>query len=576
MGIKGGTLRKKISKNYPKFDRTRIHSNDSVHWCKRSKLPPIPSRFQNLYHKDSVGNSDENFIMFDGDVGFSDSARHTAQDAWFMFPEIAPFNAPRSVTPVIVQSRKQLRGQLFNGDVDYLIGGGIELENGGLLLDIDSQRNLRYPYKIATYYPIRNVLLIKNLLHGSPTPSIVKLVEWIFTVTSTLGYKYNKFGDALLIGCDPEFTITDILDERISAQSIFPDPNRNEPIGTDGHSNTGELRPAPSNCPLGLTRNIKKLMGELAIKLGNDKKVLTGGGGTITSLGHHIHFSIMISSDEVELLDDFVGRPSLRIKGAKRPDSGFESLGQGAVRQQPHGCEYRTAASSLIPELTDALHTTGYCCIMKWHSLQEGECFEFDIDQSTKIPTIGSYRMLDITDDKRYIPHLEEMWKWANHVDGREIDPKRDILYRWVEGRTEVKPRPGLKINWGADIFPSVVKENFIELPFLNKIYDMTVILLPPTEEETRRIVQLCLSEEDQAKINAGRPTVRIGGKDQKWCEENLVLLRALKHKYRLDAIPGFKHPTKKIGLTKNFLNSLGSMAKLQNFVLDVAKIICV
>jgi hypothetical protein len=402
-------------------------------------------------------------------------------------------------------------------------------------------------------------------------------MEWIFTVTNTLGYKYNKFGDALLIGCDPEFTITDILDERISANSIFPDPNRNEPIGTDGHSNTGELRPAPGSCPLELTRNIKKLMTELATKLGNDKKILTGGGGTIASLGHHIHFSIMLSSDEVELLDDFIGRPSLKIKGAKRPDSGFEALGQDAVRRQPHGCEYRTPASSLIPELTDALHTTGYCCVMKWHSLQEGECFEFNIDENTKIPTIDSYRLLDITDDKRYTPHLEEMWKWANHIDGREIDPKRDVLYRWVEGRTEVKPRPGLKINWGGDIFPSVDKENFIELPFLDKIYDLSVILLPPTEEETRRIVQICLSIEDQEKINNGRPIV-LRGKDDTpgWAEEPLFKLRALKLKYRLDGIPGFKHPTKKIGITKNFLNSLGSMTKLKSFVLDVAKIICV
>jgi hypothetical protein len=514
--------------------------------------------------------------MVDGDVNFPEDTRHTTQDAWYMFPELTPFTAPQSIVPVLLQSKKQLRGQLYNGDVDYLIGGGIALQNGGLLLDNDSRRSLRYPYKIATYYPIRNVLLIKNLLHGSPTPSTVKLVEWIFTVTNLLGYKYNKFGDALLIGCDPEFTITDILDERISANSIFPDPNRDEPIGTDGHSNTGELRPAPSNCPLDLTRNIKKLMAELATKLGNDKKILTGGGGTIASLGHHIHFSIMVSSDEVELLDDFVGRPALRIKGSKRPDSGFEALGHKAIRQQPHGCEYRTAASSLIPELTDALHTTAYCCIMKWHSLQEGEDFEFDIDRSTKIPTLDSYRMLDITDDRRYIPHLEEMWKWANHVDGREIDPKRDVLYRWVEGRAEVKPRPGLKVNWGGDIFPSVDKENFIELSNLDKIYDLTVVLLPPTEEETRRIVQICLSEEDQAKLNKGRPTVRLGGKDTKWCEENLVRLRALKSKYRIESLPGFKHPTRKIGLTKNFLNSLGSMNKLKKFVLDVADIICV
>ena len=568
-------MRKTISKHYPKFDRTRIHSNDSYHWCKRSKLPPIPSRFANLYHKESVGSSDENFICIDGDVSFPDDTRHTAQDAWFMFPEIDPFRAPTAPTLIELLSNKQLRGHLHSGDVDFLIAEGLSLQNGGVLTEPGNRRPMRYPYKMATYYPIRNVLLMKNLVHGDPTPQIVKLVEWIFTVTNTLGYKYNKFGDALLIGCDPEFTITDMMDERISADSIFPDPDRCEPVGTDGHSNTGELRPAPSSCPLDLTQNIKKLMNELAKKIGNDKKILTGGGGTIASLGHHIHFSVMISSEELELLDCFVGRPALKIRGAKRPDGGFEALGHNAVRRQPHGCEYRTPASSLIPELTDALHTTGYCCIMKWYSLQEGESFNFDIDEDTQIPTIESYRSLDITNDKKYTPHLEEMWRWANHVDGREIDPKRDILHRWVEGRIEVKPKPGLKINWGGDIFPSIDKENFIELSYLDKIFDITVVLLPQTEEESRKIVQICHSEEEQMKLNKGRPTVFINNKDTKWCEENLQLLRNLKRMYRLDGIPGFKHPTRKIGLAKTFLNSLGSMSKLKQFVLDVANIIC-
>jgi len=213
---------------------------------------------------------------------------------------------------------------------------------------------------------------------------------------------------------------------------------------------------------------------------------------------------------------------------------------------------------------------------MRWHSLQEGETFEFNMDENTQVPTIDSYRSLDITDDKRYTPHLEEMWRWDNHIDGREIDAKRECLYRWVDGRKEVKPSPGLKINWGGDIFPSIDKENFIELPNLDKIYDITVVLLPPTEEETRRVVQLCLSAEDQTKINRGRPIVLKGKDTPGWAEGPLLQLRALKDKYRLDGIPGFGHPTRKIGLTKNFLNSLGSMRKLKNFVLDVADIICI
>ena len=197
-----------------------------------------------------------------------------------------------------------------------------------------------------------------------------------------------------------------------------------------------------------------------------------------------------------------------------------------------------------------------------------------NINEGTKIPTIEAYRSLDITDDKRYTPHLEEFWYWANRVGGRGIDPKRDILHRWVDGREEVKPKPGLKINWGEEIFPTKLKDEFISLPYLTKIYDMTVVLLQP-EEGNKKIAQICLSLEDQKTINAGRPTVKMGTIDTKWAEEPLEQLRALKRKYRLDSIPGFKTPTRKIGITKSFLNSLGSLVKLQTFVLEVADIIC-
>lgn len=574
-------MRKKVSKCYPRFEHTEIICNEYHSWASPRQLPDIPNRFQYLYHKGDLGSREENFVSFCSHVKFRENNRNLAQDAWFMFPELEPFKSPTSSIGIELSTGRQLEGVLYEGDVDFLIGGKITLRNGRSLTDPDTGAYLRYPYRIASYFPIRNVLLIRNLVHDTPTPSLVKAIEWIFAVTNSLGYKYTKQGDAILIGCDPEFTITDILDERINASSIFPDPRRDQTVGTDGHERTGELRPDPCACPLDLTQNIKKLMNELAIQLGNDKKILTGGGGNLASLGHHIHFNFMVSSEEIELLDDFVGYPSLKIKGAKRQDSSYEALGRDstdAVRTQPHGCEYRTPASSLIPELTNALHTTAYCCVMKWRSLREGEEFEYDIDAHTQIPTLESYRRLDITDNKIYTPHLEEMWKWANGVDGREIDPKRDCLYRWVDGREEVKPKPGLKINWGTDIFPSVEKENFIEVDWLDKIYDLTIMTISQHEEggDTRKTLQIFLTEEEQSKINKGEEIVLAGTDGTGWAARPLEKLRNLKRTYRIDEIKGFDKASRKIVISHPLLRSLRGMEKLKMFLLDIAKIICV
>jgi len=540
-------LKKKLSKCYPQFRSVKfVVANKGNNWCSAEELPPIPARFGKVIQAKSVGAEEENFISFACSIDFPDDTRHTNQDGMFMYNE-----------PIELTHGDQLRGNLQNGDVDFFINWKcLSLENGGNLIDVHTGTGIRYPYRIATYYPIRNVLMIKDLVFKTPTPSLKKLLAWIFQKVETVGYKYNK-GSALLIGCDPEFNITDIMDERVSAERIFPDPNRRNPIGTDGSSSTGELRPSPADCPLKLTDNMKRLMNDLAKKLGNDKKILTGGGGNIAPTGHHIHFNKMLSSEEIELLDDFVGYPSLQIKGAKRPSSSYEVTGRRAVRRQPHGCEYRTPASSLIPELAAALHTTAYCCVMKWESLGEGESFEFDKDDDTTIPALSAYRALDVTPDKRYTPHLEEFWKWVTKKDGREIDPKRDCLFRWVEGRKEVKPYPGIKVNWASNVFPTVTKEKFIEVETFDKIYDLSVFVLPTPEEEEDFILQICLPAEEKREINIEK-------------------LFKLKEKYNIVSILGFDHASKKIGLSQTLLNNIRTMKKLRKMIVDFAKVICI
>lgn len=539
-------MRHTLAKRYPRFERADFRSHVDPHWCTSEFITNVPKRFEVVLHRDAVGREVENFVMFDGDVAFSDDHHVTKQDAWFMYNE-----------PILLSHPRQLRGSVYDGDVDFYAGGPISMENGSVLQDPHTQRGVRYPFKVATYYPIRNALVFRGFVFDTPTDSMVALVHWVFEKVKTIGYKYNTKGEALLIGCDPEFTLLDMLDERIRADTIFPTGSQHS-IGCDGHAQTGELRPKPASCPLGLTSNLKELFTEMAPKIGNDKKVATGGGGDVDPLGHHIHFNKMISSEELEMLDLFVGKPSLNIKGAKRPSGNYERLGRDALRAQPHGCEYRTPPSVLIPEITDGLHATAYCAIATWEKLQEGDNFDIQVDDDTGIPTLASYLSLDYTEDKRYEIHLEEFWKWCNRVGGREIDPKQDALHLWVAGRKEVKPEPGVKINWSSNVYPDEDKEMFVPVPTFTKIHSVSVFILPTTGDEgNESILQVCIPDDVKARVN-------------------MTHLIALKQRYAISKILGFDHSNTRLGMTNSLLEDIGSYSTLKRMIVDFAKVICI
>lgn len=539
-------MRKSVAKAYPTYDQPEFYSGDGSAFCNAEYVKGVPKRFREVLHRRSRGPGETDFISFDADVGFELDGRHCLQDAWFMYED----------EPIVINNRNQMRGNLPDGDVDFFVRGPIQLPGGSYVHCPNSGRAMRYPYRLATYMPIRNVLAVKNFLNSEPTPSMIRFLEWMFAKVSAVGYKYNTRGEALLIGCDPEFNIHDMLDERIYANTLFSTDPEAE-IGCDGHSQTGELRPQPAGCPVKLTENISKLLNDIARDFGNDKKITTGGGGDVDPLGHHIHFNKMLSVDEVKLLDEFVGKPALGIRGAKRLGGDYEVLGMHAVRRQPHGCEYRTPASSLIPELAAALHCTAWCCVKMWEDLPEGQDFTWDTDDNTGIPTLESYVALDSSPDGKYKPHLEEFWKWANAVGDRRIDPKQDCLYRWVPGREEVKPKPGIKVNWSSSIHAGTDKPRFISITSLDKIYDMSVFILPTTDETDGNVLQVCIDPEEKAKVPVDK-------------------LVALKDKYDIRRIIGFDHPSRKLGFTNDLLDSIGSFTNLKKAVIELSKVLCV
>lgn len=538
-------MRKTLKKEYPVFDTIEKYINGTS-WFRRGMFN-IPNRFGSVHYKDHVSRERENFVAFGCDVMFSDESSQMTQEAYFFYDQ-----------PIYLRHPYQLEGNKgYDGNVDFYVTGVIAMDNGSVLQDPATHRGIRYPFKMASYYPIRNVLICRGLLGYETNQSIKDFIKWMFEKIEGIGYKYNVKGEALLIGCDPEFSVLDMLDERVRADTLFPTGSYPR-IGCDGHAQTGELRPEPADCPLKLTDNIRQLMNDMTPAIGTDKKVATGGGGEIDPLGHHIHFNKMICSEELELLDLFVGRPSLNIKGAKRPSGNYDRLGTQALRAQPHGCEYRAPASSLTPELSNALHVTAWCVVKKWESLSEGESFDIEVDDENEIPTLDSYLSLDVTEDERHKPHLKEFWSWVTRQPGKALDPYRDILHMWVEGRREVKPEPGIKINWSNTLYEDDNKDLFVSIPEFDKIHTINIFLLPTSaEDSSSKLMQVCLPDDMKAQVN-------------------MQELARVKTKYGIDRMLGFDHTNVRLGVTQALVDHISSYRKFKKMVVDIAKVICV
>lgn len=464
-------MEKEFGKSYPNFKKVQFHGkNDRFCW---RDLPTPPTRFGRVYMDRVVENRDGHFIAFGGEI-YQQARQIQDQE------EICIYDGE-----VILTDRNQLRANLqdnhaIRGEIDFFVNHKcLKLADGSFLTLPENNRSPRYPFRIASYFVVQNILVLPNLLAGEMTPSLRELISWVFEKVTTFSFAIKKRGP-ILIGSDPEFNVVDLTGNRIRADSFLKTGSQ-EKVGCDGSSATGELRPEEKCCPLEHAEELKCLMEKLARKVGADTdwKVVTGGGGNVAPIGHHIHFNRSLDKEEVELLDIFVGVPGRKIEGSKRTGGQYESIGREAVRGKPWGSEYRAPSSSLIPELAAALYVTAYCCLMKWDYLDDQEKFKVVIDDNTKVPTLDCYLALDVTPDKRYTPHLEEYWKWCNGIDGRRIDPERDVLHRWVPNRKEIKSVPGFKIIWGSGVksllSKSRKKVRFIEYEEAEKVVSLRV-----------------------------------------------------------------------------------------------------
>lgn len=294
-------------------------------------------------------------------------------------------------------------------------------------------------YKIAGFYPDKALLVIGGVRYRTGKTLTIEwanTIKEIFKYISEGGFKRVKVPKRKLqLGADPEFSLAR-GSQRVPASEILSGGTSSK-IGVDGASHTGEIRPDPCENPILLVRkHIRPLLKQLKDMLPKDVKVTTGGGFR-DPLGGHIHFNKKLCPEEVELLDDFIGNPLALMKGGSRPGQdnrrrtpGGNNYGDpGCLRDQPHGSEYRTPPSVLIPELLEAKFVTAFCCVHKWENIPEGGQFVYEIGDGG-VPTEESYKKL--APSKAYVPFLLNLRKWA--LTG-EIDKVADIMPMWFSSR---------------------------------------------------------------------------------------------------------------------------------------------
>ena len=170
-------------------------------------------------------------------------------------------------------------------------------------------------------------------------------------------------------------------------------------------------------------------------------------------LGGHIHIGVGINynphSKLIELLDDFIGRPTLRLSGAARED--YRELSQ--VRSQPHGFEYRTCPAAVFQ------NPAASCIVMK---LAKNLTKKFVTEQEM------TYRNSPTIED--YI-----------NVGGLS---RSQATYFWNFCRTSFKPAESIVAAWRIKKAPIT-------------FYVPTLVFKDVWSEEAKSIIQRILSSEN-------------------------------------------------------------------------------
>jgi len=229
------------------------------------------------------------------------------------------------------------------------------------LNDSDCAVKIRVNDRLVGYYLVnKNALVLSDVTHDSMCANIFKSIWPELIRELGLLPLSNESSEKLIVrditvGCDPEFEVVNLENnEIINAEEVIKG-NTSTKIGVDGSGDQVEVRP-DAGTPIQVTQNIRNLIKKFSVDYPNYD--LTDRGDDYP-LGGHIHIGVGMNyeppSKLVELFDDFIGRPTLRLSGEARSD--YRELGQ--VRVQPHGFEYRTCPAATFQNAAIS------CIIMK-------------------------------------------------------------------------------------------------------------------------------------------------------------------------------------------------------------------
>lgn len=318
----------------------------------------------------------------------------------------------------------------------------------------DDHINILYSYSshkyVVGYYDAeKNNLYLSDVTHsgvsGEETIEFARVLiaEILATVEDFNARKgitrtFVPFGalsteKELMIGLDPEFLLTKD-NVKIDCSEVVP-ASASNPVGTDGEAqgyrDIGEFRPKQGS-PKEIRNTMKGLLAELAVMIRDNgahstAKVYCGGGKKLSkAIGGHIHFNIPSSKELIRLLDDFVGKPLLAMKGSERSNS--SSYGKlSAIENKSYGFEYRTPPSFIgKPEMFEGVVAVSYCLAKTWAAISSGTASFTYMTSDDTGAYLDSYANLECYED--FKTEIDTLVACIENGDTLEED---DVLAAW-------------------------------------------------------------------------------------------------------------------------------------------------